>query len=144
MRKKAAVAIGSALLTLTVLTITASRRTRPLSIECGTLGLPERQVLIHIPTNPAGLRVDITTASAPPRADGSQWTTLRVRAGTDSLSCEATDPASFILDLSRVPVSAVDLAIETDRSIALEAKGAEGLARGSMELAPSATGTFTW
>jgi hypothetical protein len=142
--RKRAIAISSTLLTLSVLAVSASPITQHFGIECGSLGLPDRQILIRIPSNPAGLRLDVTTAPALPRSDGTYWTSLRVRAGTDSLSCEATEPGSFILDLRQVSATPVRPAIATDRTIALEAETAEGLPRGSMELGPSATGTFTW
>lgn len=144
MRKQAAALLTVTVLTLTVFAITASRRTPRFGIECGSLGLPERQVLIRIPTDAAGLRVEITTATSLPRADGRQWTTLRARAGTDSLSCEASDPASFILDLSHASGPSVHLAIETDQPIALEARSLGDIPRGRMELGPTASGSFTW
>jgi hypothetical protein len=144
MRNRTNLAIGSVILTLTALALTASRRSAAFSLECGSLGLPDGQVLIRIPADPSGLRLDITTAPARFVPDGRETTTLRVRAGTDSLSCYATDPSSFILDLSRVPASTVQLAIEMPRALTFEAKGAGGLPRGSMELAPTASGSFTW
>ena len=144
MRHRTTLAIGSVILTLGALALTASRRSAAFGIECGSLGLPDGQVLIRIPADPTGLRVDITTAASVLRPDGQQRTTLRVRAGTDSLSCDATDPSSFILDLSRVSVSTVQLAIEMPRTLTFEARSVGELPRGSMELAPTAAGSFSW
>jgi hypothetical protein len=144
MRNRATLAIGSIILALSAFALTGSRRPAGFSLECGSLGLPDGQVLLRIPADPAGLRVDITTAPAQLAPDGRVRTTLRVRAGTDSLSCYATDPSSFILDLSQLPASTVHLAIEMPRTLTFEAQGAGGRARGSMELAPTASGSFTW
>ena len=144
MRNRTTLAIGSVILTLSALALTAGRQSTAFSLECGSLGLPERQVLIRLPADPTGLRVDITTAPAPLVPNSREMTTIRVRVGTDSLACYATDPSSFILDLSRVPASTVQLAIEMPRALTFEATGAGGLPRGSMELAPTASGSFTW
>jgi hypothetical protein len=144
MRNRTTLAIASVFLTFGALALTASREPVQLSLGCGTLGLPDGQVLIRIPKDPTGLRVEITTAPAQLVPDGRERTTLRVRAGTDSLSCYATDPSSFILDLSRVSPSTVHLAIEMPRALTFEARGVGDLPRGSMELAPTASGSFTW
>jgi hypothetical protein len=144
MRNRITFATGSVILTLGALALSASRRPAAFSLECGSLGLPDGQVLIRIPADPTGLRVDITTTPAPLVSNVAPRTTLRVRAGTDSLSCYSTGPSSFILDLSHVPASTVQLAIDMPRVTTFEAKDARDLARGTMELAPTASGSFTW
>ena len=144
MRTRPTLALVSLALPLGTLALIAGRQAPPFSLECGSLGLPNGQVLIRIPADATGLRVDITTAPAERDTSGDSRTTVRVRAGTDSLSCYSTGPSSFILDLTRVPASTVQLSIAMPQTATFEAKDSRDMPRGSMELAPTASGSFTW
>ena len=144
MRGKTVATLALAILSPGLLLGLARRTATPMAIECGSLDLPKRHVLIRIPANPAGLTVNVTVAPASARPDGSHWTTLRAQAGGDSLSCHASDPASFILDLTEATGASVRLAVETDQDIEFRALTSTGEARGGMGLAPGASGIFRW
>jgi hypothetical protein len=117
----------------------------PVRIECGGVATAPAHITIFAPTprTPA-FRLDVTVEPAGPREDGRSWTTLRATVGTDTLSCEAPEPASFVLDLVNVQVPHATLAISGVLPVELDAFAPGGLPAGVLTLGPGTVGSLEW